>query len=172
MNINDITPEEVSTYYKKLEKNATHSGYFLNPDKEFVNELIKGLIINRKRYGYASCPCRLATDTKVQDLDIICPCDYRDQDINEFGACFCALYVSQEVAKGKAKARSIPDRRVLISDSIDQQARPTPILAQGKTAKYPVWRCKVCGYLCARDSAPEVCPICKATKERFEEFVF
>jgi ABC-type ATPase with predicted acetyltransferase domain len=24
---------------------------------------------------------------------------------------------------------------------------------------YPVWRCKVCGYLCARDGPPEVCPI-------------
>jgi rubrerythrin len=35
----------------------------------------------------------------------------------------------------------------------------------------PVWRCKVCGYLCARDAPPEVCPICKAKKERFEKFL-
>jgi len=33
-----------------------------------------------------------------------------------------------------------------------------------------VWRCKVCGYLAARDSAPKVCPICKAAQDRFEEF--
>ena len=33
-----------------------------------------------------------------------------------------------------------------------------------------VWRCKVCGYLCARKSPPEVCPICKVGKERFEPF--
>jgi rubrerythrin len=38
-------------------------------------------------------------------------------------------------------------------------------------SKMPVWRCKVCGYLCARDEPPEVCPICKATKERFERFM-
>lgn len=33
-----------------------------------------------------------------------------------------------------------------------------------------VWRCKVCGYLCARDRPPAVCPICKAERDRFEEF--
>jgi rubrerythrin len=36
---------------------------------------------------------------------------------------------------------------------------------------YPVYRCKVCGYLCARDEPPEICPICKAKKERFERFM-
>jgi rubrerythrin len=33
-----------------------------------------------------------------------------------------------------------------------------------------VWRCRVCGYLCARTEPPEVCPICKVGKERFELF--
>ena len=33
-----------------------------------------------------------------------------------------------------------------------------------------VWRCKVCGYLCARTSPPETCPICKVSRERFEPF--
>jgi len=41
----------------------------------------------------------------------------------------------------------------------------------GKTLSHPVWRCRVCGYLCARDEAPGVCPICKAKKERFERFL-
>jgi ferredoxin-thioredoxin reductase catalytic chain len=36
---------------------------------------------------------------------------------------------------------------------------------------YPVWRCKVCGYLCAREAPPDTCPICKAKKERFEQFI-
>jgi rubrerythrin len=36
---------------------------------------------------------------------------------------------------------------------------------------YPVWRCRVCGYLCARDNPPEKCPVCKASKERFEKFM-
>jgi rubrerythrin len=35
----------------------------------------------------------------------------------------------------------------------------------------PVWRCTVCGYLCGREEPPEVCPICKVGKERFERFI-
>ncbi len=33
-----------------------------------------------------------------------------------------------------------------------------------------VLRCTVCGYLCARDELPDICPICRAKKERFEKF--
>ncbi len=33
-----------------------------------------------------------------------------------------------------------------------------------------VYRCTVCGYLCARDEPPDLCPICRAKKERFEKF--
>jgi ferredoxin-thioredoxin reductase catalytic chain len=34
----------------------------------------------------------------------------------------------------------------------------------------PVWRCKVCGYLCARPQPPLKCPICKVDRDRFERF--
>ncbi len=36
----------------------------------------------------------------------------------------------------------------------------------------PVWRCRVCGYLRAREQPPEACPICKAKKGRFEQFMW
>lgn len=36
--------------------------------------------------------------------------------------------------------------------------------------EYPVWRCNVCGYLCARDEAPDICPICGVDKDRFSRF--
>lgn len=36
---------------------------------------------------------------------------------------------------------------------------------------YPVWRCKICGYICSRNEPPEICPICKASKDRFERFM-
>ena len=46
-----------------------------------------------------------------------------------------------------------------------------PIEDIGSALSKPVWRCKVCGYLCGRDEPPEVCPICKAKKDRFERFM-
>ena len=98
------TVEEVDKLYSRLDKDAKQGGYNLNPDADFVRGLIKGLLINERRYGYRACPCRLASGDKAEDLDIICPCDYRDADVTEFGACYCALYVSKAVLKGETGA--------------------------------------------------------------------
>ena len=83
-----VSPAQVDALYDRLDREAEAAGYHLNPDREFTWELVKSLLINEARYGYWACPCRLATGDKQQDLDIICPCDYRDADLNEFGACF------------------------------------------------------------------------------------
>jgi ferredoxin-thioredoxin reductase catalytic subunit len=164
---NDVTEKDIDTLVAKLKKDAEAGAYNLNPDTAFVKELAAGLLENEARYGYPSCPCRLASGEKRIDLDIICPCDYRDPDVSEHGACYCALYVSQDVAKGVKMAGSIPERRPPFKD---RQAASRPPEAKPSGFTLPVWRCKVCGYLCARDNAPDVCPICKAKKERFERF--
>lgn len=154
--------------YLRLSKEAAEGGYFLNPDKEFVLNLCEGLLTNEKRFGYMACPCRLASGIKDEDLDIICPCDYRDSDIEKYGACYCGLYVSKDAAEGKKKISSIPESRPTAkerTDKTDKGSGQRPL-----TATLPVWRCKVCGYLCARNEPPGICPICKAGKERFERF--
>src|SRR4030067_497712 len=107
----DISPEAVNRLYKRLFDEAESSGYHLGPDRDFTMDLVKGLLINEQRYGYWACPCRLASGHKGDDLDIICPCDYRDPDLTDYGACYCALYVSQAVMDGKQKVHSIPERR-------------------------------------------------------------
>jgi ferredoxin-thioredoxin reductase catalytic subunit len=165
----EVTKEEVDKLYNKLNKEAEASGYHLNPDVEHTKELVKGILINEKRFGYWSCPCRLPAGVKEGDLDIICPCDYRDLDLNEYGSCYCALYVSEEVLEGKKKVESIPERRPPKEKrgKSKQKAEVSSI----SSLSQPVWRCKVCGYLCAREEAPEVCPICKAKKDRFEKFM-
>lgn len=163
-----ITPEEIENYYLRCKKDAESGGYHINPDADFARGLINGLLVNQARYGYQSCPCRLASGKKDEDLDIICPCDYRDQDVVEYGACYCALYVSQDVLDGKQESRSIPERRPPRSLRHKNAASASQGLLQ---VPLPVWRCKVCGYLCARDGPPEICPVCKAKKERFERFL-
>ena len=165
------TPAEIDQLYQRLNAEAEANGYHLNPDVEFTKGLVESLLINEARYGYAACPCRLASGVKQEDLDIICPCDYRDADLNAYGACYCALYVSEEIRRGEAEARPIPERRP--ADPTQRaQAQTTaaapPISGEGM----PVWRCRVCGYLCAREEPPGVCPICKAKRDRFERFRF
>ena len=165
----DITRAEIDRLYEKLKREAEEGGYHLNPDVRFTKDLVRGLIVNIRRYGYQSCPCRLASGKKDEDLDIICPCDYRDPDLSDYGACYCALYVTTPVLEGKQKLRSIPERRLPEEVRKKRKLEVNPAVISG--LPLPVWRCRVCGYLCARDRPPEVCPICKAKKERFERFL-
>jgi ferredoxin-thioredoxin reductase catalytic subunit/rubredoxin len=167
MNEREVTDVEVQNLYKRLDKEAEAAGYHLNPDLEHTKELVRGLLTNEKRYGYWACPCRLASGDKEDDLDIICPCDYRDQDIEEYDACYCGLYVSERVLKGEKSPKSIPERRLPPEARKKEEHIPSTITA----LPLPVWRCKVCGYLCAREGPPSVCPICKAKKDRFERFI-
>ena len=160
--------EEIQKLYERLDREAEEGGYHLNPDIDHTKDLVRGMIINEKRYGYWSCPCRLASGKKEEDLDIICPCDYRDPDLNEYGSCYCALYVSESILKGDKKVGSIPERRPPLEQRKKEKPKSTSDIP---SLSLPVWRCKVCGYLCAREEPPEVCPICKAKKERFERFI-
>lgn len=163
-----IPDDKVEKEYLRLKKEAEAGGYRLNPDREFVAGLVRGLLTNTGRYGYPACPCRLAAGEKERDIDIVCPCDYRDPDLTDYGACYCALYVSAEVASGKAEAKPVPERRPPGGPK-KGEARPAGGVAG--SLPLPVWRCKVCGYLCAREKPPEICPICKAGKDRFERFI-
>lgn len=162
--------KKIETIHQKLKDDAEAGGYRLNPDIEFARELIEGLLTNEERYGYWACPCRLAAGIKNDDLDIICPCDYRDVDLTEHGACYCGLYVSQEVIDGEIIVSSIPERRPPKERRKDMERSPAPS-SDISSLPYPVWRCKVCGYLCARNAPPEICPVCKAKKERFVKFI-
>jgi ferredoxin-thioredoxin reductase catalytic subunit len=160
--------KQVDKLYTQLKNEAKDAGYNLNPDIEFTKELVAGLLINDGRYGYWACPCRLASGDKDEDLDIICPCNYRDTDVGQYGNCYCALYVSAQIAEGKKEAGSIPERRPSEEQrSMAKKEAKAPI----SELPLPVYRCTVCGYLCARDEPPEVCPICKAKKENFQRFI-
>jgi ferredoxin-thioredoxin reductase catalytic chain len=164
--------DEVLATWERLKKEAEEGGYRLNPDKNFALRLIQGLLENQKRYGYWCCPCRLAFGEKSRDVDVICPCYYRDSDIEEFGACYCALYVSDDWIAGKKKHGSIPERRPAKFMRDGYSETPTPPSSLTPTSlPLPVWRCKVCGYLCARPEPPGKCPVCKAGKDRFERFM-
>ena len=165
MNVN-ITEAEIDALYERLKREAEAGGYHLNPDVQFTKQLVRGLLVNEKRYGYWACPCRLASGDRKEDLDIICPCDYRDPDLGEFGNCYCALYVIDAILRGEKNAASIPERRPA-PEKRGQSVKPVSFPS---SLPLPLWRCRVCGYLCARDGPPEVCPICKAKKERFERF--
>jgi ferredoxin-thioredoxin reductase catalytic subunit len=169
MTVPAVTEKEIDERYEKLFREAEAGGYHLNPDIPFTRNLVRGLLVNEKRFGYQACPCRLSSGKREEDLDIICPCDYRDPDLDDYGDCYCALYVSAAVLKGAEPVRSIPERRPPRSERLAASEKES----QKALAKlrYPVWRCRVCGYLCAMGNPPLTCPICKASQDRFERFL-
>jgi ferredoxin-thioredoxin reductase catalytic subunit len=86
-------------------------GYYFNSDRDRAMELLEGLLVNKHRYGYMCCPCRLASGDREQDADIICPCAYREADVKEYGSCYCNLYVSDDWNHGRVPHVCVPERR-------------------------------------------------------------
>lgn len=97
--------------YDMLRKTQEPKGYYFNKDKESVFDLLNSLLANKKRYGYMSCPCRLASGDRKRDEDIMCPCVYREPDVKEYGSCYCALYVSADWNEAKVEHVYVPERR-------------------------------------------------------------
>ncbi len=164
-----MSSKEARELYEQLKREGEAAGYYLNPDVDFVLDLMEGLLKNEERYGYWACPCRLADGVRDKDLDIICPCDYRDPDLTDYGACYCALYVTEEIAKGEKEPQPVPERRG--TEPSAEEEEHDEVLVGFTWNGLPIWRCKVCGYLCARPRPPLKCPVCKADRDRFERFM-
>ncbi len=102
---------EANKLFEKLKLIQEAKGYYFNEDKGKVFELLEALILNKERYGYMACPCRLASEDRDSDKDIICPCVYRTEDVKEFGSCYCNLYVSKAWNDNKIPHEYVPERR-------------------------------------------------------------
>jgi ferredoxin-thioredoxin reductase catalytic subunit len=102
---------EAEKLYETLKKIQEPKGYFFNKDRERTIDLLEALLINKERYGYMGCPCRLLSEDRERDKDIFCPCDYREPDVEEYGSCYCNLYVSEEWNEEKIAHEYVPERR-------------------------------------------------------------
>jgi ferredoxin-thioredoxin reductase catalytic subunit len=160
---------------KRAERDATRNRIYLCPVPDLLKELLKGLAENEERYGYPSCPCRIASGDLEKDRDIICPCDYRDPDVEEYGQCYCALFVNEAMYKGEQSTGSIPERRPMDKQMaslgfVKEKVENIKILNAQFTSRRLLY-CKQCGYIVFRDDPPYRCPICQAKRELFGEIV-
>jgi len=168
---------------KRAEADAKTYGYYLTPQPDLLQMFLEGLKTNEERYGYPSCPCRLATGNLEFDRDIICPCDYRDPDVAQYGACYCRLYVNKAVFESQ-NLPEVPERRPLEKQQraygVQMEKQPAEATQQNiqppqsqpqkpAEVKKKLWYCRQCGYVVYREDPPYVCPICKAKREMFAE---
>lgn len=108
------TAEEL---YEKLKPFQESKGRYFNRDKASVLWLLDALLKKMARYGYMSCPCRLTSGDREKDRAIACPCVYCDDDMKDYGSCFCGLYVSKAYNERPADAAPVfvPDRHVSLA---------------------------------------------------------
>jgi len=102
---------DAQTLYERMRKVQEPKGYYFNKNRQRTFELLDALLVNKERYGYMGCPCRLLSGDRDADRDIICPCVYSGPDIEEYGSCYCNLYVSQQWNEGKIPHQYVPERR-------------------------------------------------------------
>ena len=65
----------IDDLYDEIKMIAREEGYQLNPAREDLDDILQGIQDNEHRYGYRSCPCRIASGVIADDMDIICPCN-------------------------------------------------------------------------------------------------
>ena len=105
----DQTPESLYALLRPIQE---AKGYYFNADVDDITlPLLESLLVNKARYGYMACPCRLANGQRELDVDIICPCTYREPDVVEYGACHCGLYVSKAFLESGEETPEVPERR-------------------------------------------------------------
>ena len=82
---------------KKVWQNFTaKNDFMLNTDEEMVNMVAEGVLDNEKKYGLKLCPCRLRDETRKRDLELICPCNFKSQDVwKKEERCWCGLFIKR-----------------------------------------------------------------------------
>ena len=103
------TKEGMGAYVNQV---AEKNNWILNGENRTLEDLVDGLTDNKKNLGYQSCPCRLASGKRDLDRDLICPCDYSFDDVKEFGACYCNLFLRSDFYETfKTEYVIVPERR-------------------------------------------------------------
>jgi len=95
--IDKMRKEEIEkqiSIWKEFTERQENDKFILNPDKKAVERLAKGVLTNEKNKGLKFCPCRMISGNTVEDIRLICPCNFKIQKTwKEKGECWCSLFV-------------------------------------------------------------------------------
>jgi ferredoxin-thioredoxin reductase catalytic subunit len=83
-------------FREAIKRFAAGNEFRVNPDREKVETLLRGITENERNYGFKYCPCRLRTKDWDEDLRIICPCNFLIHETYKGkpdGECWCGLFV-------------------------------------------------------------------------------
>jgi ferredoxin-thioredoxin reductase catalytic chain len=83
-------------FRRAIETFTEKNEFEVNPDKARVEMLLDGVFANEQNHGLKYCPCRLATGDFVEDVKLVCPCNFIVHETyagKPDGECWCSLFV-------------------------------------------------------------------------------
>lgn len=89
-----------------IEKYAQQKNYVVNPNWMMSTNLEVWLCEMEATFGKRYCPCFEPSGDKELDKKMSCPCEYIEDEIEEYGTCHCALFGRADLDKAGWKASS------------------------------------------------------------------
>ncbi|MFA6296810.1 MAG: ferredoxin-thioredoxin reductase catalytic domain-containing protein [Patescibacteria group bacterium] len=90
----DTKTTKIIEVWKKL--GNQQQVFKINPDSSKVEKLATGVLNNEEKHGLKFCPCRMKSGNAVEDLKLVCPCNFFVQKVwQEKGECWCGLFIKK-----------------------------------------------------------------------------
>ena len=85
-----------------MEKYCEQNNYAINPSWMMATNLKSNLCEMEETFGKRYCPCFEPSG----DKEMMCPCEFVEDEIKEYGTCHCALFGPADLSKEEWKASS------------------------------------------------------------------
>lgn len=83
-------------FLEAIERFIENNEFQVSPNREKVEMLLDGIFNNEQNHGFKYCPCRLIAKDPVEDLKLVCPCNFLIHETYKDkaqGECWCGLFV-------------------------------------------------------------------------------
>ena len=98
--------DQVKKQDKWIQKYIMQKNYALNPSWMMTTNLKIWLSEMEATFGKRYCPCFEPSGNAQLDKKMLCPCEFIEDEIKEYGTCHCALFGSADLNKAGWKASS------------------------------------------------------------------
>lgn len=98
--------KQVKKQDRWIQKYTKQKNYALNPSWMMTTNLEIWLSEMEATFGKRYCPCFEPSGNAELDKKMLCPCEFIEDEIKEYGTCHCALFGSVDLDKAGWKASS------------------------------------------------------------------
>lgn len=97
---------QVKKQTRWIEKYTKKNQYVLNPNWMMSTNLKIWLSEMEATFGKRYCPCFEPSNDETLNKKMMCPCEFVEDEIKEYGTCHCALFGKEDLSKEGWKASS------------------------------------------------------------------